>query len=82
MTSLQTSRIKSDALSGDSLAATQKAAAFLRLKYGTLALYRCQGSDLKLIRYRMANLSEYAKGNPTPHVRASTNAACERSARS
>ena len=47
------------------------AAAFLRLKYGTLAWYRCQGGGPafvrvgpKLIRYRLGDLREYAKGQP------------------
>lgn len=59
------------ALPDDSLATAQEAAAFLRLKYGTLAWYRCQGGGPKftrigpkLIRYRMADLREYAKGQP------------------
>lgn len=56
---------------GEALATAQEAAAFLRLKYGTLAWYRCQGGGPKftrvgpkLIRYRMADLREYAKGQP------------------
>ena len=55
----------------DALATPQEAAAFLRLKYGTLAWYRCQGGGPKftrvgpkLIRYRMGDLREYAKGQP------------------
>lgn len=59
------------ALPDDALATAQEAAAFLRLKYGTLAWYRCQGGGPKftrigpkLIRYRMADLREYAKGQP------------------
>ena len=59
------------ALPDDALATAQEAAAFLRLKYGTLAWYRCQGGGPKftrigpkLIRYRMAELREYAKGQP------------------
>lgn len=55
----------------DALATAQEAAAFLRLKYGTLAWYRCQGGGPnftrvgpKLIRYRMGGLREYAKGQP------------------
>lgn len=63
-----------DAMHGwhdETLATAQEAAAFLRLKYATLAWYRCQGGGPKftrvgpkLIRYRMANLREYAKGQP------------------
>ncbi|MCX5473664.1 hypothetical protein OSH04_18230 [Alcaligenes sp. A-TC2] len=59
------------ALPDDALATAQEAAAFLRLKYGTLAWYRCQGGGPKftrigpkLIRYRMGDLREYAKGQP------------------
>ena len=59
------------ALPDEALATAQEAAAFLRLKYGTLAWYRCQGGGPKftrvgpkLIRYRMADLREYAKGQP------------------
>ncbi|MDX3907459.1 MAG: hypothetical protein QHC78_17350 [Pigmentiphaga sp.] len=58
-------------LHDDALATAQEAAAFLRLKYGTLAWYRCQGGGPKftrigpkLIRYRMGDLREYAKGQP------------------
>lgn len=58
-------------LPDDALATANEAAAFLRLKYATLAWYRCQGSGpvfvrigLKLIRYRMGDLREYAKGQP------------------
>lgn len=59
------------ALPDDSLLTAQEAAAFLRLKYGTLAWYRCHGGGPKyarvgpkLIRYRMGDLREYAKGQP------------------
>ncbi|MDX1370144.1 helix-turn-helix domain-containing protein [Pseudomonas sp.] len=59
------------ALPDDSLLTAQEAAAFLRLKYGTLAWYRCQGGGPafvrigpKLIRYRMGDLRDYAKGQP------------------
>lgn len=59
------------ALPDEALATAQEAAAFLRLKYGTLAWYRCQGGGPKftrvgpkLIRYRMGDLREYAKGQP------------------
>lgn len=55
----------------ETLATAPEAAAFLRLQYGTLAWYRCQGGGPKftrigpkLIRYRMADLREYAKGQP------------------
>ena len=59
------------ALPDESLLTAQEAAAFLRLKYGTLAWYRCQGGGPafvrvgpKLIRYRLGDLREYAKGQP------------------
>lgn len=59
------------ALPDDALATSQEAAAFLRLKYATLSWYRCQGCGpkfvrigQKLIRYRMGDLREYAKGQP------------------
>ncbi|KAF7598592.1 MAG: DNA-binding protein [Candidatus Dactylopiibacterium carminicum] len=59
------------ALPNDALATAQEAAAFLRLTYGTLAWYRCQGGGPKftrigpkLIRYRMGDLRDYAKGQP------------------
>ncbi len=59
------------ALPDDSLLTAQEAAAFLRLQYGTLAWYRCQGGGPaftrvgpKLIRYRMGDLRDYAKGQP------------------
>ncbi|WP_386339416.1 helix-turn-helix domain-containing protein [Xanthomonas citri pv. citri] len=58
------------ALPDDSLLTAQEAAAFLRLKYGTLAWYRCQGGGPaftrvgpKLIRYRMGDLRDYAKAS-------------------
>ncbi|MFQ6310180.1 helix-turn-helix transcriptional regulator [Lysobacter capsici] len=59
------------ALPDDSLLTAQEAAAFLRLKYGTLAWYRCQGGGPsftrvgpKLIRYKLGDLRDYAKGQP------------------
>lgn len=59
------------ALHDDSLLTAQEAAAFLRLKYGTLAWYRCQGGGPKftrvgpkLIRYRLGDLRDYARGQP------------------
>ncbi|BAN51112.1 AlpA family transcriptional regulator [Metapseudomonas resinovorans] len=59
------------ALPDDALATTQEAAALLRLKYATLSWYRCQGGGpkfvrigSKLIRYRMGDLRDYAKGQP------------------
>ena len=59
------------ALPDDALATAQEAAAFLRLKYNTLAWYRCNGGGPayvrigpKLIRYRMGDLRAYAKGQP------------------
>lgn len=59
------------ALPDDALATAQEAAAFLRLKYNTLAWYRCHGGGPafvrigpKLIRYRMDVLRAYAKGQP------------------
>lgn len=55
----------------DALATAQEAAAFLRLKYNTLAWYRCNGGGPayvrvgpKVIRYRIGDLREYAKGQP------------------
>ena len=58
-------------LPDDALLTAQEAAAFLRLKYGTLAWYRCQGGGPaftrvgpKLIRYKLGDLREYAKGQP------------------
>jgi helix-turn-helix protein len=51
------------------MAKPEEAAAFLRLKRATLAWYRCHGGGPKyvrvgpkLIRYRMGDLREYAKG--------------------
>ncbi len=59
------------ALPDDALATAQEAAAFLRLKYHTLAWYRCNGGGPryvrvgpKLIRYRVGDLRDYAKGQP------------------
>jgi len=59
------------ALPDDSLLTAQEAAAFLRLKYGTLAWYRCQGGGPaftrvgpKLIRYRLGDLRDYGS---SPH---------------
>lgn len=59
------------ALPDDALVTAQEAAAFLRLKYHTLAWYRCQGGGPnftrigpKLIRYRMGDLRDYARGQP------------------
>ena len=59
------------ALPDDSLLTAQEAAAFLRLKYGTLAWYRCEGGGPafvrvgpKLIRYRLGDLRNFAKGQP------------------
>lgn len=58
-------------LPDESLLTAQEAAAVMRLKYGTLAWYRCQGGGPafvrigpKLIRYRMGDLREYMKGQP------------------
>lgn len=59
------------ALPDDALATAQEAAAFLRLKYNTLSWYRCNGGGPKytrvgpkLIRYKLGDLREYAKGQP------------------
>ena len=59
------------ALPDDALATAQEAAAFLRLKYHTLAWYRCNGGGPnytrigpKLIRYRIGDLRDYARGQP------------------
>lgn len=59
------------ALPDDALVTAQEAAAFLRLKYHTLAWYRCNGGGPKytrigpkLIRYRMGDLRDYARGQP------------------
>jgi len=58
------------ALPDDSLLTPQEAAAILRVKYGTLAWYRCQGGGPtftrlgpKLIRYRLGDLREYTRRN-------------------
>lgn len=58
-------------LPDDALATAKEAAAFLRLKYNTLAWYRCNGGGPnyvrigpKLIRYRLGDLRDYAKGQP------------------
>jgi len=58
------------ALPDDSLLTPAEAAALLRLKYGTLAWYRCEGGGPaftrlgpKLIRYRLGDLRAYAKKN-------------------
>lgn len=58
-------------LPDDALATAQEAAAFLRLKYNTLSWYRCNGGGPKyvrigpkLIRYRLGDLRDYAKGQP------------------
>lgn len=58
-------------LPDDALATAPEAAAFLRIKYNTLAWYRCNGGGPafvrigpKLIRYRMGDLRKYAKGQP------------------
>lgn len=60
------------ALPDDSLLTAHEAAAFLRLKYGTLAWYRTEGGGPKFtrigpksIRYRIGDLREYAsKSHP------------------
>lgn len=53
------------ALPDDALVTAQEASAFLRLTYGTLAWYRCQGGGPKftrvrpkLIRYSLGDLRE------------------------
>jgi hypothetical protein len=58
------------ALPDDSLLTPKEAAALLRLKYGTLAWYRCEGGGPtftrlgpKLIRYRLGDLRAYASKN-------------------
>ena len=58
-------------LPDDALLTAQEAAEVLRLKYTTLAWYRCNGGGPafvrvgpKVIRYRMGDLREYAKGQP------------------
>lgn len=55
----------------DVMTKPEEAAAYLRLKRATLAWYRCHGGGPKyvrvgpkLIRYRMGDLREYAKGQP------------------
>lgn len=59
------------ALPDEALATAQEAAAFLRLKYHTLAWYRCNSVGPKYtrlgpktIRYRIGDLRDYAKGQP------------------
>ncbi|EPO4284807.1 helix-turn-helix transcriptional regulator [Pseudomonas aeruginosa] len=59
------------ALPDEALVTAQEAAAFLRLKYNTMSWYRCNGGGPKftrigpkLIRYRMCDLRDYAKGQP------------------
>ncbi|HCL3865655.1 TPA: DNA-binding protein [Pseudomonas aeruginosa] len=59
------------ALPDAALVTAQEAAAFLRLKYHTMAWYRCNGGGPKftrlgpkMIRYRMGDLRDYAKGQP------------------
>lgn len=56
------------ALPDDSLLTPDEAAAFLRLKCGTLAWYRCEGGGPKftrvgpkLIRYRLGDLRAYTR---------------------
>ncbi|MBC7285798.1 helix-turn-helix domain-containing protein [Hoeflea sp.] len=56
-------------LPDDALVTATEAAAFLRLKDGTLAWYRCKGGGPayvriggKSVRYRMGDVREYAKG--------------------
>lgn len=59
-------------LPDESLLTPREAAAFLRLKYGTLSFYRCEGGGPKftrmgpkLIRYRLGDLRAYAaKSHP------------------
>lgn len=58
-------------LPDEAMVKPEEAAALLRLKRATLAWYRCHGGGPKysrvgpkLIRYRMADLREYAKGQP------------------
>ncbi|MGK8477156.1 helix-turn-helix transcriptional regulator [Stutzerimonas stutzeri] len=55
-------------LHDEALVTATEAAAFLRVAYGTLAWYRCQGGGPeygriggKSVRYRMGDLREYAK---------------------
>lgn len=59
------------ALPDDSLLTPQEASSLLRLKYNTLSWYRCNGGGPafvrvgpKLIRYRLGDLRNYAKGQP------------------
>lgn len=59
------------ALPDEAMVKPEEAAAILRLKRATLAWYRCHGGGPKyarvgpkLIRYRMGDLREYAKGQP------------------
>jgi len=59
------------ALPDEAMAKPEEAAAYLRLKRATLAWYRCHGGGPKyvrvgpkLIRYRMGDLRDYAKGQP------------------
>lgn len=59
------------ALPDDAFVTPQEAVPLVRLKYGTLAWYRCNGGGPafvrvgpKLIRYRMGDLREYMKGQP------------------
>ncbi|MEJ1140290.1 helix-turn-helix domain-containing protein [Stenotrophomonas sp. CCNWLW162] len=59
------------ALPDEAMTKPEEAAAYLRLKPATLAWYRCHGGGPKyvrvgpkLIRYRMGDLREYAKGEP------------------
>ncbi len=59
------------ALPDEAMTKPEEAAAYLRLKRATLAWYRCHGGGPKyvrvgpkLIRYRMGDLREYAKGQP------------------
>lgn len=58
-------------LPDEALLTADEAAQFLRLKYTTLAWYRCQGIGPafsrvgpKLIRYRVGDLRDYARGQP------------------
>ncbi len=50
-------------LPDEALLTADEAAQFLRLKYTTLAWYRCQRVGPKLIRYRVGDLREYASGH-------------------
>ncbi len=59
------------ALPDDALATAHEAAAFLRLRYNTLAWYRCNSGGPnytrlgpKMIRYRIGDLRDYARGQP------------------